>query len=124
MAFLDKFSPAASAPVPADPARQVIEHLNHVLNTRRGFGWFRPDFGMNDPDAHATRTKIAEAVMRDVRENIERHEPRVRIREIVTEPVENPLRLAFTVRCTVLDDARALHLEFDTVFKSFSVGSR
>jgi type VI secretion system protein len=125
VAFLDKFCATRRAGASRDElVERVIENLHHVLGTRRGYGWFRQDFGMSDPDARASRARIAEAVMRDVRENIERHEPRVRIRDIATAPADNPLRLAFTVHCTVLDDARTLRLEFDAVLNRFSLGSR
>jgi type VI secretion system protein len=121
VAFLDKFATAPGALSP-DRVESVIENLNEVLNTRQGYGWFRPDFGMGDASAATTRVKIAEEFMRDVRENIERYEPRVRLKDIVSVAVDDPLRLAFTLRCTLLGDARALHLEFDTVLKSVSIG--
>lgn len=123
MAFLDKFRPRPRGQAGDDLLRSVIENLRQVLNTRRGYGFFRPDFGMSDPNAHHTRARIVEDVMREVRHNIENYEPRLRVLGIVTVPADNPMRLAFTLRCTVQGDPRALHLEFDTVHKSVAVGS-
>jgi hypothetical protein len=46
----------------------------------------------------------------------------VQLIEIVNTADNNPLRLSFTVRCRITDNAKELNLVFDTVFGKMELG--
>ena len=120
MAFFHKFTSGAQRPS-STPLLSIVENLNNVLNTTRGYGSPLMDFGINNMGGHMSRQDMALAVIRDVRECIQRYEPRVQLDDIVLEDDKNPLRLSFTIRCTVLRSATSLHLVFDTVLGNANV---
>lgn len=124
MALFRKFSYAAArkSPETAD-LLSIVENLNNVLNSKRDFGSPLRDFGVRDLGLHMTREDMARVVMQDVRECIERYEPRVELQRIVLEKDDNPMRLSFTIQCNVRRNARSLRMVFDTMFGSVAVRS-
>ena len=121
MALFDKFSTGPRVSTNQSYLSSIVENLNNILNTTRGFGSPLADFGISDMGGHMTRDHMARAVMSDVSECIERYEPRVRVEEILFEDDNNPLRLSFKIKCTVRSNATSLQLVFDTVLGSVSV---
>lgn len=123
MALLDKLSATARPQRPA--LERILRNLENVLNSRRGYSsMLLPDLGIRTLTEYGSRDVIGAAVMQDVRECIERYEPRLRLDQIVLEPERSPLRLSFTLKCTVLDDPHELQVSFDTVFNQFDVARR
>jgi type VI secretion system lysozyme-like protein len=104
---------------------RILRNLTHVLNSKREYSSpLLPDFGIRTLTELGSRDAIGAAVMQDVRECIERYEPRLRLDAIRLDPERNPLRLSFTLKCTVLDDRRELRISFDTVFNQFDIAPR
>ncbi len=99
----------------------IVNNLNNILNTKRGFGSFLVDYGIRDLNEFSSRGDIAKAVMEEVRHNIEEFEPRVEFVNMVVETSNNAMFLAFKIECRVRDRSRDIHLLFDTVFNSFRV---
>ncbi len=120
MALFNKFMKQEASPEDAE-ALEIIDNLNNVVYTRRGYGSFLPDFGIRHLSEYRTRDDIALAVMREVKESIQRYEPRVEVDGITLEDANNPLRLSFTIACTIRDTSRSLRMVFDTVFGKFAV---
>lgn len=120
MALFNKFMPNGRGD-PEDEAAQIVDNLNNVLNTRRGYGSILPDFGIRHLSEYRARDEIALAVMREVKESILRYEPRVDVDEITLEDSDSPLRLSFRIDCTIRDTSRSLRMVFDTVFGKFAV---
>ena len=58
------------------------------------------------------------AVIQEVRENIERYEPRVRLVRIERMEDQNPLRLSFRIECRLRDTPQSLHMVFDSIYNS------
>lgn len=122
MALYDKLAPHR----PHDtPIERILRNLGNVLNSRRTWSSpLLPDFGIRTLTEYGSVDVIGQAVMQDVRECIARYEPRLRLDEIVLDPRPSPLRLSFTLKCTVRDDAHELRVSFDTVFNQFDVARR
>ena len=99
----------------------IVDNLNNILNTKRGYGSFRKDFGIRDLNEYSNRAAIAHAVVAEVRENILRFEPRVKIVDVVLENDDNPLHLSFRIECTISAAAQAYRLIFDTIFSRYRV---
>ena len=123
MPLFSKFSSASRRAGLNPYLASIVENLNNVLNTKRDYGSPLRDFGVRDLSEHRTRDDIALAVMQEVRECIERYEPRVLLEKIVLDNDNNPMRLSFTIQCSVRQDEKTLRMVFDTVFGSVAVRS-
>ncbi len=122
MPLFRKFYRSSAEPPDDSPMQSIIDNLNHVLNTKRDYGSSLRDYGISDLSQHNNREDIAQAVMQEVTESINRYEPRVELNDIIYVTDDNPLRLSFTLRCTVKEDAQSLRVIFDTVFGKVNVG--
>ncbi|GMV40032.1 MAG: hypothetical protein AMXMBFR64_17480 [Myxococcales bacterium] len=122
MALFDKFAPAGGPLGRAAEVEGILENLENVLNTKRGWGSPLPDFGIRTLTEYTSREDIARAVMVEIRECIERYEPRLRLEAITVEERERaPFRLSFTLRCALVDGAQLVRVSVNTVFGSFDV---
>ncbi len=122
MALLDKFRTGRNG-APLSEAESVIDSLSEVLNTRRGFGSFLPNFGIMDLSDRVSREQIALAVVREVQYCIEAYEPRITVREIKQVPQVHPTRLAFSIECTIGAEKRPLEMVFDAALATFELGA-
>ena len=121
MALFRKFQRNTGRPKIDPVLESIIENLNNILNSKRDYGSFLRDYGIRDLNEYSSRTAIAEAVISEVRESIERFEPRVELNEVTLVNEDNPLHLAFKIDCVVHRGARSLRLVFDTVFNTCQV---
>ena len=122
MALFEKFAPAAGPLGRRAEVEGILENLENVLNTKRGWGSPLPDFGIRTLTEYTSREDIARAVMVEIRECIERYEPRLRLESIIVEERERaPFRLSFTLRCALVDGAQLVRVSVNTVFGSFDV---
>jgi predicted component of type VI protein secretion system len=96
-----------------------------VLNSKREYSSpLLPDFGIRTLTEYGSREAIGAAVMHDVAECIGRYEPRLRLDVIELDAEKSPLRLSFTLKCTLLEHAHELQISFDTVCKRFDIARR
>lgn len=122
MALFEKFSPAVGPLGRAAEVEGILENLENVLNTKRGWGSPLPDFGIRTLTEYTSREDIARAVMVEIRECIEKYEPRLQLESIIVEERERaPFRLSFTLRCALVDGAQLVRVSVNTVFGSFDV---
>lgn len=99
----------------------IVDNLNHVLNSKRGFSYFLEDFGISDYNHLSSREDIARAIIREVRENIELFEPRIKLMDIVELPDNSLFRLSFRINCIVRDTSRSLSMIFDPRLDRYTV---
>ena len=121
MALLRKFQRSKRRDAVHPVLSDIVENLNNILNTKKDYGSFLPDFGIRDLNEYSSRAAIAEAVIEEVHESIRLFEPRVAVDSVTLVPDANPLHLAFKIQCTVLSNTRALRLVLDTVFNTYHV---
>jgi type VI secretion system lysozyme-like protein len=107
-----------------DLVHSIVDNLNHVLNSKRQFSYFLPDFGISDYNHLSSREDIAREIMREVRENIEKFESRIKMVSIV-ELKESPsvFRLSFRIDCIVKGNSRSLSMVFDPRLDRYLVNS-
>ena len=97
-----------------DIVQGIVDNLNHVLNSKRDFSYFLRDFGISDYNHLSSREDISRAIVREVGENIERYEPRVKLVSIVELKESSSLfRLAFRITCIVRGNSRLLSMIVD-----------
>ena len=121
MPFFDKFT-SRSLRSPENPELvSIIDNLNNILNTKREYGSFLADFGIRDLNEYTSQDHIATAIIDEVKENIEKYEPRVEIINISRSEDRNPFHIAFNIECEVRKNAQSLHMVFDSVFNNVQI---
>ena len=111
MVFFEKF---ALHKLQNDEVTDIIKHLNRLLNTKQGFGAWQKDFGIDDYSGMQARSSAIEAIMEDIKTNIEQYEPRVSIIDIKEQPSQNVFRLCFELQCTIHSNSQRLTIFFDS----------
>ena len=92
-----------------------------MLNTKREYGSFLTDFGIRDLNEYTSQNDLAIAVIDEVKENIERYEPRVKVINIKRVEESSPFHIAFNIECIVKENSRSLHMIFDSVFNNVKI---
>ncbi|GIW70581.1 MAG: hypothetical protein KatS3mg102_0123 [Planctomycetota bacterium] len=95
--------------------RAVIDHLNHMLNTKKTFGAWLQDYGIGDFNEWKSRRKIVDTIMAEIAHNIRRYEPRVDIEEIKEVETDNPFRIRLEVRCRFLAAEKPVYIVIDSL---------
>jgi type VI secretion system lysozyme-like protein len=121
MTLFSKFGDRSSAPVKKKDIEDIIENLNDVLNTKKGYGSFLPDFGIRDMNEYSSRDQLAAVIMEEVKYNIEHYEPRLQLMKISIEENQDPFRISFKIECRVKDTQKALFMEFNSVYNDFHI---
>lgn len=107
--------------------RSIKNNIELVLNSKQGCTLCAPDFGLKDfNDSTATTRSLSQTVIRDIRFNIDKYEPRVKISRI--EYIHDPydmLQLNFRITCIVLlkqkNELTELNIILDSTNKKFRV---
>ncbi|OPY12633.1 MAG: Gene 25-like lysozyme [Syntrophus sp. PtaB.Bin001] len=121
MALFRKFGDGGSAADKDKDIQDIIENLNYVLNTKKGYGSFLPDFGIRDMNEYSSRDQLAAVIMEEVKFNIERYEPRLQLLKISIEKNNDPFRISFKIECRVKETQKALFMEFNSVYNDFHI---
>lgn len=101
----------------------IVENLNHMLNTKKDYGSFLKGYGIRDMNQHSSYDQLSAAIMEEVKYNIEHYESRLLLEEITLLDDSNPFRISFKIRCRIKETEKSLVMEFDSVYKDFTVRS-
>lgn len=112
MALLRKLE---SDKIQDDEVNSIIENINNILTTRRGYGFFLQGFGMSDHHHLNSGSDIAAIIIKELKENIENFEPRIEVTEIVNIADDGISRMSFSINCLMRDNNRSLKLFLDPV---------
>jgi len=121
MALFRNYTDAQPADNNQTLIKSIVENLNHVLNTKKGYGSFLADFGIRDMNEYSSRDQLAVAIMHEVRGNIEQYEPRLQILSISIEDNKDPFRISFKIECRLKNTQQALLMEFNSVYNDFRI---
>ncbi|OOF70627.1 type VI secretion system baseplate subunit TssE [Rodentibacter caecimuris] len=105
----------------------IKKNIELVLNSKQGCTLCAPDFGLKDfNDSIATPRSLGQTIISDIRSNLERYEPRVRISRIEYIPdTYDVLQLNFRITCVVLlkqkSELTELNIILDGSNKKFRV---
>jgi type VI secretion system lysozyme-like protein len=126
MGIFEKFSARDRRSEHGVAIESVLRNLEHVLNSKRGWGSFLPDYGVSALTEHASRTIIAESVMAELRECITKYEPRLRFDSIELDDREanNPFWISFTLRCSLVTATQTVKVSINTVFGGVQIEPR
>ncbi len=121
MAFLNRFLGGTVGEKDEQALQNIIDNLNHLLNTKKGFGCFVEEFGIRDMNEYSSREHLAAAIMEEVRSNIENFEPRLEFGSISLEESQDNFRISFRIECRLRESKKALLMEFNPVYNDFKV---
>ena len=121
MALFNKFADSSAPGAKDKDIQDIIENLNFVLNTKRGYGSFLTDFGIRDMNEYSSRDHLAVAIMDEVKYNIEQYEPRLQLVRITAENNDDPFRISFKIECRLKDTQKALLMDFNSVYNDFQI---
>lgn len=106
-----------------DEINSIIENINNILTTQRGYGFFLPDFGMSDYHHLSAYIDIVKLTINEIKENIERFEPRVEVINVIDIKNNRLFCLSFTIDCLIRDNAHPLKLFLDPILGCYKVDS-
>lgn len=121
MALFDKFDQRNRAGEVDSELASIIENLDNILNIRKGYGSSLLDMGIRDLNEYTSKDHIVQAVMEEVRRNIDQYEPRVELVEITAEESDSIFKISFKIDCRIRETAQSLQMIFDSVFNNFEV---
>jgi type VI secretion system lysozyme-like protein len=121
MALFSKFGDSSSIGHKDRDLLNVIENLNHILNTKKGYGSFLKEYGIRDMNEYSSRDQLAVAIMEEVKYNIEQYETRLQLVNISIEDNRDPFRISFKIECRLKDTQKALFMEFNSVYNDFRI---
>ena len=121
MTFFNKFVGSSAASREDQDIHSIIENLNNVLNTKKGYGSFLKGYGIRDMNEYSSRDHLATAIMDEVTYNIEQYEPRLQLISMSLEENDDPFRISFKIECKVRETAKSLFMELDSVYNDFYI---
>ena len=121
MTFFTKFAAEKDVDDKSQHLLSIVENLNHMLNTKKGYGSFLKGYGIRDMNQHSSYDQLSAAIMEEVKYNIEHYESRLLLEEITLLDDSNPFRISFKIRCRIKETEKSLVMEFDSVYKDFTV---
>lgn len=118
MTFLNKFREDKKK---GDMKDNILEHLTDLLNTKKYFGCFLNDFGLDSYIYAGSDPKIVCLIAKDIRKSIEKYEKRVKEVEVSAIPNENPFFLSFVIKCKIENKVYSFHLCLNHQNKSYQI---
>jgi phage baseplate assembly protein W len=98
----------------------VIRNLGYVLKTKRGSGYFLPNFGLSDA-GYRTPEEMVTSVSAELRETITVYEPRVEFLDVDESYDDDRSRPTIVVSLRLRATGTRLSLRFDMAAKTFSI---
>lgn len=111
--FLDKFiSGSHQHRGVMHSVEHVVRNLEALLNTKEGFGYFVEGFGLGGYASRQGTHELVEELTREIRGEIERHEPRVRVLDLVLLGRDAEMWLQYDLRCEIEEKPARLRVAF------------
>lgn len=98
----------------------VARNLGHVLKTKRGTGYFLPNFGLTDT-GFRTGEEMLNTLTAEITENIRLFEPRVELLEVDDEHDDDTGRARLVVRMRLRESTERLRLVVDLSSGKFDI---
>lgn len=121
MTFFEKFDPSTETAAIDPYLANIVENLNNILNTKKKYGSFITDLGIDDLNEFRSQEDMVAIVIQEVKKSIEQYEPRVELLGIEPQKNDSSFVLSFKIDCMVRRNSESLHLVFDTLFNKFLV---
>jgi type VI secretion system lysozyme-like protein len=100
---------------------EIIEHLRDLLNTKRGYGSYPIDLGLDSYVYLGSDRKIILQIKSDIETCFQKYEKRVRHVEVTPVPSDNHFYLSFIIKCKIDDTDHSFHLSFHQQNNSYNI---
>lgn len=111
--FLDKFSRGQRRSAPST-LEQVLRNLQAVLNTKEGYGYFLPGFGLRSYTDRPREGSPVEALREELLQGVLQYEPRLKEVEVEPRGRDSGLWLHFDLRARLEGQRVLLRILYDT----------
>lgn len=114
--FLDKFKGQSDERLgDRHTLEHVMRNIEAVLNTKEGFGYFRPDFGLGDYTANYGSRDLLKTLSQEMLEELAHHEPRLSETKLELQGKDKDFMMHFLLTGVVDKAPCRLHLIFNTL---------
>lgn len=100
--------------------QDIVEHLRDLLNTKRGYGSYPADLGMDSYVYLGSDRKIILQIKADIETCFKKYEKRVQQIEVTPVPSDTRFYLSFIIKCKIDNKERSFHISFHQQNKSYS----
>lgn len=104
-----------------DDMQSIVDNINNMLSTTRGYGFFLQDFGLSDYRYLSTRDDIAKAIIQEIVEIIDRYEPRIVLHRVTDSKDGKLSRLSFQIDFDLRNQPHRLKLFLDPVDQRYRI---
>jgi type VI secretion system protein len=111
--FLDKFSRDQRRSAPST-LEHVMRNVQAVLNTKEGYGYFLPGFGLRSYTDQSREGNLVELLREELQQGILQYEPRLKDVEVEPRGRDSSLWLHFDLRARLEGQRVRLRILFDT----------
>jgi predicted component of type VI protein secretion system len=118
MSFLKNFRTQSKK---SDYKSEILENLCDLLNTKRGFGSYPRDLGLDSYVYLGSHKKIVLQIIEDIKACFEKYEKRIHEIEVIQKPNDNCLYLTFSIKCKIDKIPHSFHLSFHHKNNFFSL---
>ncbi|MCP4582193.1 MAG: type VI secretion system baseplate subunit TssE [candidate division Zixibacteria bacterium] len=103
---------------------KILVNLNNTLNTRKHYGTFVETLGLTDFSGYKPTETMLDSIRLEIKNNIEHHEPRMRIDTISLDKMEKPALLYFRIECQIDNSPHILNMIFNSSAGNIKVQRR
>jgi predicted component of type VI protein secretion system len=98
---------------------EIIEHIYDLLNTKKMFGTYQKDFGLDNYVYIGTNKLINKQIIQDIKECLKKFEKRITLEEVTSLPNQDPFILSFLIHCKVENASHVFLISFHHQKKTF-----
>ena len=99
----------------------IFEHLCDLLNTKKGFGSYPKDLGLDSYIYLGSDKKIILQIISDVKSCFEKYEKRISHVEVIPQTSLGKFFLSFIIKCKIENKPSSFQLSFHQQNKSYSI---
>ena len=109
MGILRKYGKTGSE-YEANRAYRVVQDISNIINSKAGFSFFDPEFGVRDLSNYTDTDQIADAAIEEIKRNIESYAKNVEVISLTKQQSTNLSRISLLLECRVANDLERIKI--------------
>jgi len=94
--------------------KEVADHLTVLFNTKRSFGAWQKGYGIDNYANYHSKDEAIEAIIADIKSNIENYEKRVQLLEVSESQDKSLFHYRFVIKCRIGSRFHSYYIGFKT----------